>query len=193
MINKELKDIYLAATGNFFSEAIGDNKVDNLVDELKRATEIELAMFVASQLNSGVQAFQQQYTTPQFDGFKVILKSLVDRYRVMDDAEKLDFFQKIEIFFKDLMQKNYSALGPEAAELVASRYAKQMMDWLKKQNLDPQAPTDTLYPHKRELAPKVDVVQITVPVDTTTPAIVQNVNKAKERDSNVGQLIVNPY
>lgn len=191
MIDKKFKDIFKAATGKVFDEAIGDNKVDNLVSELKRCTDNELKMFTVSQLNSGVQSFQQQYSTPQFDGFKVVLTALVDRWRVMDDMEKQDLCQKIELTFKEIMTDNYSALGPETAELVASRYAKQMIDHLKANNKDPQKPIDLLYPHRREIAPKTDVVFSTIP-DETTPPLVKKVQAAKLVQASA-LLKVNPY
>jgi hypothetical protein len=192
MIDKKLKAIFEAATGKKFDEAVGDNKVDNLVSELTRCTEQELLMFSCSQMNGGAVAFQQQYSTPQFDGFKSVLASVVDRWRVMDDNEKLDLTQKIELLFKDLMIKNWGALGPETAELIASRYTKQMIDFLKKNNLDPQKPIDQLYPHRRDIAPKTDVVNATTPKDQTTPPLVQANAKAAPI-SGMQTLKANPY
>jgi hypothetical protein len=156
MINKNFSKIFEDVTGQTMNEFVGDSKIDNMVDELRRSTDIELKMFSASLINSNVNSFIQQYNTAQFEGFKEILGAIIDRYRVMDDAEKLDLFTKIELMFKDIMAQNFSALGQETAEIIASRYSKQMLQYLKSQNLDPQAATDTLYPHQRQLAAKAD-------------------------------------
>ena len=121
-------------------EAIGDNKIDNLADDLKRATEIELGMFAASLMNSYANDFIQSFRTPQFEGFREAFSDVVARYRVMDGTEQGDLFQKIETMFKDIFVQRFSALGPEAAELMAQRYSGQMVDMLKALSI--QANTD---------------------------------------------------
>lgn len=189
-MDKNLIKIIEDVTGQSIVEFVGDNKIDNLADELKRATEIELNMFAASLINTNANSFMQNYSTPQFEGFKAIITGIVDRYRVMDDAEKLDLFQKIELMFKDLMTKNFAALGPETAEIIASRYSKQMLQFLKDKNVDPQAATDTLYPHKRELAPKADPCAAPTWQDKVTAKMA---SAEVDNDGVVDVLISNPY
>jgi hypothetical protein len=156
MISHEIHEIFESAAGMKISEAVGDNKVDNIIGELTRSTEVEIGMFVASLLNSSVNSFKQQYNTPQFEGFKKAMNASIERYRMMDESDRTDLFQKIEIMFKDIFFKNYAHIGHEEAEIVAMRYAKQMQSLLKEQNKNPQQPIDDLYPHQRNIAPKAD-------------------------------------
>lgn len=191
MINNALNKMFLEFTGDNLNEFVGDNKVDNLADELKRSTEIELNMFAASLINTNVNSFMQSYTTPQFEGFKTTMGAIIERYRVMDDAEKLDLFQKIELMFKDLMTKNFAALGPETAELIASRYSKQMLQYFKDKNVDPQASTDTLYPHRRDINAKAEPVADTEPwqAKVTAKMAVADITN----DGAIDVLVSNPY
>ena len=170
---------------------MSDTKVDNLAEELKRSTEIELNMFAAGLLNTSFNSFMQSYTTPQFEGFKTVIGSIVDRFRVMDDAEKLDLFQKIELMFKELLTKNFGALGPEQAELIASRYSKQMIQFLKDKNTDPQSATDTLYPHRRDINGKAEPVGDTEPWQAKVQAKMQVADLTN--DDAIDALILNPY
>ena len=121
-------------------EALGDNKVDNIVDDLARAADIELQMFSASLLNTQAKEFLQSYRTPQFEGFRAAFRAVVARYRVMDGTEQGDLFHKIEILFKDIFVQKFGALGPEAAELMSQRYSNQMVAVLK--SLSVQANVD---------------------------------------------------
>lgn len=117
------------------NEAVGDNVVDNMMDELKRAVDVEMGQFVTSLLNSNVMKFLYAYTVPQYEGFQEALQVVVERYQVMDGTEQGDLFAKIDNLFKDMFVDKYAALGPEAAELVAKKYAMQMVNWLKKQRV----------------------------------------------------------
>lgn len=112
-------------------ETVGDNVVDNMVDELRRAVDIELGQFVMALLNTSIQNFMYAYSVPQFEGFKENMGVVLDRYQLMDGSEQGDLFAKIEIMFKDLFVQKHSSLGPEAAELVAKKYALQMINYLK--------------------------------------------------------------
>jgi len=128
------------------SESIGDNKVDNMVDELKSVIEIELANFVITLLNTNFSAFENSYTNPQFEGFRKALNDLKMRYKVMDNLDKQDLFNKIELIFKDLFRKIYCAQGPEVAELIGTRYAEQMVKNIKHTEADPMGGfKDTTY------------------------------------------------
>lgn len=117
------------------AEAIGDNTVDNLIDELTRATSIELGQFVVGLLNVNVDNFSFAYNLPQHIGFKHALDAIVSRYRVMDGSEQGDVFSKVKIMFKDILVARYPDLGPDAAEITALKYANQMIGFLKSQAL----------------------------------------------------------
>jgi hypothetical protein len=127
------------------SEAIGDDKVDNMVDELKSVLEVELSMFLISLLNTNFSLFEKSYTNPQYEGFRRALTDLQQRFKVMDQLAKQDLFNKIEIVFKDIFRTSYSAMGPETAELIATRYASQMNKNLKAVMDDPQAALKDIY------------------------------------------------
>lgn len=113
------------------SEAIGDNTVDNLVDQLKTATAVEVSHFVVGLLNSNSDSFSYAFNLPSYDGFKTATTAIVDRFRLMDGAEQGDLFTKIMLMFKDLTMAQYGELGTDAAELVAVKYARLMIDFLK--------------------------------------------------------------
>lgn len=112
-------------------EAIGDNTVDNMMDELRRSVDVEVGQFVMALLNSHVGDFMYAYSIPQYDGFKDAFKIVMQRYQLMDGTEQGDLFAKIENMFKDLFVEKYSSLGPEAAELVAKKYTLQMVNYMK--------------------------------------------------------------
>lgn len=116
-------------------EAIGDNTVDNLMDALKRSTAVEVNNFTVALLNANVDKFQYAYRLPQHDQFRQDLRNVLERYRIMDGMEQGDLFVKIESMFKDLFVERYGSLGPEAAELIAVRYAKQMVLFLKENSI----------------------------------------------------------
>lgn len=113
------------------SETIGDNSVDNFMQELERAACIEVGRFVGSLLNSHIQRFLHCYDMPQHEEFRSVFKQVLNRYQIMDGDEQGDLFRKIENMFKDIFVNKYSDLGPEVAELIAKRYAVQMIDVLK--------------------------------------------------------------
>jgi hypothetical protein len=193
-VDKNLAFLYEEILNKPLLEYVGDNKVDNLADELRRSTEVELAMFVGSVLNTQYKQFLNSYSTPQHDGFQRTISAVRDRYCVMDDQEKIDLSQKIETLWKDIMVKQYGALGADSAELVATRYAKQMISWLKRTEKDPQ---EMLYPHNRELAAKADPADTTVVIDVKKDAWLDGAQSAEEFTKQtglaLGQLLKNPF
>lgn len=112
-------------------EAIGDNKIDNMVQELGRVTEVELGMFVATMLQKTVSLFAYDYEAPKYDGFEKAFKDIKERYQVMSGEEQGDLFTKIEQMFKEIFVQKFSGLGPEEAEATAKLYANQMIGILK--------------------------------------------------------------
>lgn len=197
---EELSSLFNGITGTELNEYVGDNKIDNLADELKRSAEIELKMFATSLLQTNLNLFLQAFVTPQFASFKTCIDAITDRYRVMDDQERLDLFQKMELMFKEIFINNFSALGPETAELIASRYAQQMVKHLKDNNKDPQQAIDLLYPHRRDINAKAEPVGDTIPnsipsPDETWQAKVQaKMNMADlMNDKSTAVLVANPY
>jgi hypothetical protein len=125
----------LSIEKSYISEGIGDNNIDNMVDELRSATEKEIQMFVSMMLSRVIRQFAQSYSTPHFEEFRKVLEDIVTRFNVMDSSEKGDLFTKIENMFKDIFVKNYSDLGPDAAKTVGSLYAAQMVRYLKSQQV----------------------------------------------------------
>ena len=193
-MDKNLALLYGEMLNKPLLEYVGDNKVDNLADELRRSTEVELAMFVGSVLNTQYKQFMSSYSTPQHDGFQRTIAAIRDRYCVMDDQEKIDLAQKIETLWKDIMVKQYGALGADSAELVATRYAKQMISWFKEGAKDPQ---DMLYPHNRELAAKADPADATVVIDVKKDSWLDGAKAAEEFAKETGlsldSLLKNPF
>lgn len=139
-MEKIVKELYTELV-----EAIGDNKVDNMTDELKRATEVELDRFVSQMLQTNVKRFASAYALPQYEAFRESFKDILLRYQVMDGEEKGDLFVKIEQMFKDIFTEKYAGLGPEAAELTAKLYAEQMIKVFKDNSI--QMNTE-MYPEK---------------------------------------------
>jgi hypothetical protein len=134
-------------------EQIGDNKVDNMVGDLARSTEIEIQMFVASLLNSNIKTFLRFYVVPQFEAFKTAVSDIQERYKVMDELERTDLLHKIESMWKDIFIRNFGILGPDAAEMMATRYAAQMIREIKIGLEDPLSTQEKLYPKAKELYP----------------------------------------
>jgi len=124
------------------SEAIGDNTVDNMIDELTRSTNIELGKFVSSLLNTNINLFQHSYNLPQYEEFRSSFQMILNRYQVMDGSEQGDLFRKIENMFKDIFISKFGDLGPEVAEVIAQRYAVQMVDTLKKNSIQANVDLD---------------------------------------------------
>lgn len=116
-------------------EAIGDNTVDNLVADLSRATEVEVGKFVGALLNVSTDNFLFAYAVPQFEGFATTFKNVTQRYQMMDGTEQGDLFAKIEIMFKNIFVDKYASMGPDVAELIAKKYAVQMIEQLKRQSI----------------------------------------------------------
>ena len=134
------------------TEAISDDKVDTMVNELKSVIEVELAMFAVSLLEKYVGAFEESYASPQYEGFRKAVADLQLRFKVMGQLEQNDLYSKIEVLFKDVFRKAYSAHGPDVAESVAIRYAAQMNKNLMKVLEDPtSAMKDIVYPDSDEL------------------------------------------
>lgn len=129
-------------------EMIGDNTVDNLLADLRRTTSIEVGQFVGGLLNGSVNQFAYAYSMPQYDEFKRSLENMCVRYKVMDGMEQGDVCLKVTAMFKDIFTSTYGALGPEAADLMAVKYAKQMIDYMKAQSpqiADLSLPTPKVY------------------------------------------------
>jgi hypothetical protein len=118
-------------------ENIGDNTVDNLMDELNRGVKIELGKFVGSLLNTGINRFLHSYNLPQYEGFRSAMINIIDRFRVMDGADQGDLFRKIDNMFRDIFISQYGHLGPEIAEMIAKKYAVQMIDFIKSYSVMP--------------------------------------------------------
>jgi len=152
-MDKESQEIYRMmgelATFGEVSEAIGDNVVDNMMADMARATSVELSKFVASLLNTNLNTFMHSYQMPQYEEFRGAFRMILSRYQVMDGLEQGDLFQKIENMFKDLFIRHYSALGPEVSEVIARRYATQMIEMLKvnsiRANVDMDSDRDGVY------------------------------------------------
>lgn len=146
-LTEEEREVFLMMgeleTRGEISEAIGDNTVDNMIDELKRATGIELGRFVGSLLGANLNTFIHSYTVPQHEEFREIFNQILSRYRVMDGMDQGDLFKKIEIFWKDLFVERYADLGAEVAELVAKRYATQMVLVLKANSIQANVDMDS--------------------------------------------------
>ena len=90
------------------------------------------------------------------------------RYRVMDGMERQDLFRQIEGMFKSIFLQKFSSLGPETAELIAVRYAGQMVKQIKESFDNPMDPIRDLYPKDRELYP--DASPEANPVHPNVPA-----------------------
>ena len=128
----EVKDIKrMQGEVQGLNEAIGDNTIDNMMDELNRATKIEIERFVVSLLNSQIKIFAQCYNLPQHEDFRVIFRKILYRYQVMDGSDQGDLFLKIENMFKDLFINKYGQSGPEIAEMLAKKYTVQMIGILR--------------------------------------------------------------
>lgn len=123
-------------------EAIGDNSIDNQIDELRRATDVEVGQFVTALLNANVQNFTYAYNVPQYEGFKKSFMTVLERYRLMDGTEQGDLFAKIDIMFKDLFVEKFAGMGPEIAELVAKKFSLQMVNILKSNSIQANVDMD---------------------------------------------------
>jgi len=150
------------------SEQVGDNKVDHMVESIRQSVEVELNMFMVSLLNTNVKEFEKSYATPQFEGFRDAMADIEQRYRVMDGLERQDLFVKIENVFKGIFLQKFNALGPDVAELVAIRYAGQMIKKVKDSFENPMDPINDLYPADKELYPNAspEVQPLTSPEAT---------------------------
>lgn len=115
-------------------EFIGDNTVDNCVDELGRAAAVELDQFVCGLLNGSVDVFAYAYTMPRYAPFADSLKALVQRYVVADGMERGDIELKVQQAFRTIFSARWSALGPDAADAMADRYAEQACQWMRSQS-----------------------------------------------------------
>lgn len=115
----------------FIGEAIGDNVVDNLLKNMQLATETEVGLFVAGMLSANVEAFAYVFESPMYEGFKECFNKIVMRWSVMDEIERGDVVAKLLLMFRDLFMKKYSAVGPEAVDLIARRYTDLMVEEIK--------------------------------------------------------------
>lgn len=112
-------------------ESIGDNTIDNLVDELARATAIEMEMYANDLLSKMVQGFARDYSMPFYDEFKSSFRLLLSRYQLMSGDEEGDLFRKIEHMFMNIFSSKFSSQGYEVADVIAKKYATQMIRFLK--------------------------------------------------------------
>lgn len=146
-MNKDSQEVFRMmgelGTKGPISEAIGDNTVDNMVDELTRSTNIELGKFVSSLLNTNINLFLHSYSLPQYEEFRATFRHVLSRYQVMDGMEQGDLFRKIENMFKDIFISKFGDLGPEVAEVIAQRYSNQMIDMLKKNSVQANVDLDS--------------------------------------------------
>ena len=117
------------------SEEIGDNSVDNMMTQLQRSCGVELGKFVGSLLNTGVGRFLQSYNMPEYEPFRHAMMDIISRYQIMSGSEQGDLFLKIENMFKDIIMSQYAHLGPEIAEMIAKRYAVQMIQFIKEHGI----------------------------------------------------------
>lgn len=150
-------------------EQVGDNKIDHMAEAIRRSVDIEIDMFVASLLNSMVNDFGKSYTNPQYEGFRMAMQDIEQRYRVMDGMERQDLFQKIENIFKGIFLQKFNALGPEAAELAAVRYAGQMIKKIKESYDNSAQPVIDLYPVDNELVPATDMSKVDPAIHPNIP------------------------
>jgi len=113
------------------AETIGDNTIDNMMDEMVRSANIELDRFVVSLLNSNLKIFAQCYNLPQHEDFRIVFRKILYRYQIMDGSEQGDLYVKIENMFKDIFINKYNQMGTDISELLARKYATQMIDILR--------------------------------------------------------------
>lgn len=132
-MDNEINEVYkmLGELSGTVSEDVGDNTVDNMMTELYRSSKIELGKFVGSLLNANLNRFLQSYNLPEYEPFRNVMRNIISRYQVMSGSEQGDLFVKIEGMFKDIFVSQYGHLGPEIAELIAVRYAVQMIQFIK--------------------------------------------------------------
>jgi hypothetical protein len=124
-------------------EAVGDNKIDNMMADLKLAAGVELERFAMKMLADGMSKFAQQYATPEYLPFKEKVVDLIMRYRVTDGEEQADLFNKIQSMFKQIFVEKFGADSAEKAGVLAMQYAEQMIAIFKKNSA--QANTE-MYP-----------------------------------------------
>lgn len=120
------------------SEEIGDNSVDNMMTELERSCGVEMGKFVGSLLNTNVDRFKHCYNMPEYEPFRHVMRDIISRYQIMAGSEQGDLFLKIENMFKDIMIGQYAHLGPEIAEMIAKKYAVQMIQFIKEHGVTPK-------------------------------------------------------
>jgi|GEM_PF-3979994 len=136
---KSALDIYGAVTRGVLGrrpvvEFVGDNTVDNCIDELGRTATVELDHFVCGLLNGSVDVFAYAYTMPRYQPFADSLKALVQRFVIADGMERGDIELKVKSAFRRIFSDRWSALGPDAADAMADRYADQAIEWMRSQS-----------------------------------------------------------
>lgn len=114
------------------AEAIGDNKVDNLLSELKTFTADEIELSAVKSLAKHVNEFVGAYESPIDPRFKEKVIEIILRYRVMDGVEQQDLFDKIRIMFNDIFYAKFPTAPSAVKEEAAQLYAHQMIAILKK-------------------------------------------------------------
>lgn len=145
-MNLKIEDIYEIRNdllGAPKVEAVGDNKIDNMMADLKLATSVELDRFAMMMMADGLSKFTKQYVTPEYAPFKQKVVDLIMRYRVTDGEEQADLFNKIQSMFKQIFVEKFGADSAEKAGVLANLYAEQMIAIFKKNSA--QANTE-MYP-----------------------------------------------
>lgn len=122
------------------TESIGDNTVDNIVDELSRCVSVELDLFVVDLLNKMVRDFARNYHLPFYEDFRTAFNMVLNRYQLMSGDEEGDLFKKIENFFLNIFSEKFNSAGHEVSDVIAKKFAMQMIQFLKANKI--QANTD---------------------------------------------------
>jgi hypothetical protein len=113
------------------NESIGDNTVDNIVDELARCVSVELDLFVIDLLGKMVTEFTRDYHLPFYEDFKTSFSLVLNRYQLMSGDEEGDLFKKIDNFFLNIFSEKFSAAGHEVSDVIAKKFSTQMIKFLK--------------------------------------------------------------
>lgn len=113
------------------TESIGDNTVDNIVDELARCVAIEIDLFVIDLLNKMVSQFARNYHLPHYEEFRSAFNLVLNRYQLMNGDEEGDLYKKIENFFLNIFSQRFSSAGHEVSDVIAKKFTAQMIAFLK--------------------------------------------------------------
>lgn len=114
------------------AEAIGDNKVDNMLSELKTFTADEVELCAINTLAKYPNEFLKYYETPIDPRFRDQVIEIIKRFRVMDGVEQQDLFDKIRIMFNDIFYAKFPTAKSAEKEAAAQLFAHQMIAIIKK-------------------------------------------------------------